>query len=154
MEQLTRPQVKFPPPVFYLVVIGLGAALNKMLPFGWQAEFVSCWLGLAVIGIGLMLVAWSAWEFKRHQTTILPHKASSKIIQAGPFLFSRNPIYLAFTIIQSGAGIALGNVWILLLVAPAVWIMTKYVIEREEAFLKQAFGEEYLQYLASVRRWV
>ncbi|MCG8494690.1 MAG: isoprenylcysteine carboxylmethyltransferase family protein [Enterobacterales bacterium] len=154
MNKLTRPQVKFPPPVFYLVMILLGYGVNFLFPLQWQAGFLSYWVGIAMVGFGLMLVAWSAIEFRRHKTTIMPHKASSRIIQAGPFKFSRNPIYTAFTIIQLGVGIALGNIWILLLAIPAVLIMTKYVIEREEAFLKQEFGEEYLAYLQSVRRWI
>lgn len=154
MEKLTRPQVKFPPPVFYLAMIGAGYLINGVIPLQWLPAFYSGWLGVAMMCFGFMLIGWSSFEFRRHQTTILPHKASSKIIKAGPFRFSRNPIYTAFTLIQIGAGIALGNLWILILVVPSIWIMSKFVIEREEAFLKQAFGEEYLQYLASVRRWV
>ena len=53
-----------------------------------------------------------------------------------------------------GAGIALGNVWILALVYPAVRIMNLHVIAKEEAFLRQAFGEDYVSYLATTRRWM
>ena len=151
---LDRPQVKFPPPVFYLVMILMGYGLDQWLPWHWQAGFLSMWLGIALVGTGAMLIGWAAWLFRRHQTTILPHKASSRIIQEGPFRFSRNPIYLAFTLIQLGVGIGLGNIWILALVYPTLRIMNHQVIDREEAFLKQAFGEEYLNYCRSVRRWI
>ena len=154
MNELTRPQVKFPPPVFYLVMIVIGIGINSVVPLQWQTGFFAVWLGIAVIGLGLMTIAWTAFEFRRHQTTIMPHKASSRIIQMGPFRVSRNPIYVCFTLIQLGVGIALGNIWILLLILPTIWIMTRFVIEREEAFLKQAFGEEYIAYLGRVRRWV
>lgn len=154
MNELTRPQVKFPPPVFYLVMILLGYGLNQIVPLQWQAGFYSLWIGIFLIAFGLTVVAWASIEFRRHQTTILPHKASRRIIQKGPFRLSRNPIYVAFTLIQIGVGIATGILWILLLVLPTLWVMTKFVIEREEAFLKHAFGEEYISYLAKVRRWI
>lgn len=154
MSTLDRPQVKFPPPVFYLAMILLGYGLDQWLPWHWQAGFLSRWQGIALVGTGLMLVLWASTCFRRHQTTILPHKASSRIIQDGPFRLSRNPIYLAFTLIQIGAGIALGNIWILGLVYPTIRIMNQHVIEKEEAFLKQAFGDEYVGYLATVRRWI
>ena len=154
MTELSRPQVKFPPPVFYALMIVLGVLLDAWLPWHWQAGFKSLWLGIALAGTGLTLNAWAAYEFRRHQTTILPHKPSNRIIQIGPFLLSRNPIYLGFTLIQLGIGIALGNIWILALLVPTLRIMTRYVIEREEAFLKHAFGDDYIAYTRKVRRWI
>ena len=154
MSELTRPQVKFPPPLFYLFMILIGVGVDAIVPLSWAADFIFYWLGIALVGLGLATVMWTSFEFRRHQTTILPHKASSKIIRDGPFLVSRNPIYVSFTMIQIGVGIALGNVWVLLLVIPTLWIMTKFVIEKEEAFLKQAFGNDYLDYYQRVRRWI
>lgn len=154
METLKAPQVKFPPPVFYAVMIAAGVILDGLFPWHWQAGFYSRWIGAALMGIGLMLIAWATMEFRRHQTTILPHRPSSRIIQVGPFLLSRNPIYLSFTLIQIGIGILLGNIWILALIYPTLRIMVRHVIEREEAFLKQAFGQDYLDYMAKVRRWL
>ena len=154
MNELTRPQVKFPPPVFYLFMILIGVGFNLVVPLSWEASFVFRWLGIALVGLGLTTVMWTSFECRRHQTTIWPHTASSKIIRVGPFLVSRNPIYVSFTIIPVGVGIASGNLWVLLLVVPTLWVMTKFVIEKEEAFLKHAFGDEYLDYFNSVRRWL
>lgn len=151
---MDRPQVKFPPPALYLGMVVLGYGLDQWLPWHWPAGFVSVWLGVALVGTGAILIGWAAYRFRHHQTTILPHKASSRIIQDGPFQLSRNPIYLAMTLIQVGIGIGLGNVWILALVYPTLRIMNQHVIDREEAFLKHAFGDEYLAYCKTVRRWI
>jgi len=56
--------------------------------------------------------------------------------------------------IQLGAAIVLANLWILILLVPALIIMEKFVIEREEAFLGQEFGQPYSDYKKKVRRWI
>jgi protein-S-isoprenylcysteine O-methyltransferase Ste14 len=63
-------------------------------------------------------------------------------------------MYSGMTLIQAGLGVALGNLWILLLIAPTLWILVRGVIEKEEAYLVRKFGDSYARYRASVRRWL
>ncbi|MBV1921183.1 MAG: isoprenylcysteine carboxylmethyltransferase family protein [Pseudomonadales bacterium] len=153
-KPLTHPDVHFPPPVLFAVLIALGWGLQALIALpNFTVPFHGL-LGGEFIVVGLGIIVWSATEFKRHKTTILPHKASSTIINSGPFKYSRNPIYFAFSMIQLGAAVLLANLWILLLLIPAFLIMTKFVIEREEAFLTQEFGQPYIDYKNQVRRWI
>ncbi len=153
--KLDRPQVKFPPPALYLAAVLAGWGLEEMI--GWRPIELPDWiqhLGAWLVVLALLVIAWTVWEFRRHRTTILPHRASSAIITRGPFRFSRNPIYLAFATSLTGLGLMLSNAWMLLLVPVCVVVTTRYVIVREEAFLGQAFGEAYTNYLTQVRRWL
>lgn len=152
--KLTRPQVKFPPPALYGSAILLGWLFNFLVPVGLPSNSWIMGVGLAGVALGLSIIGWSAFEFRRHKTTILPHRASSRIIQSGPFRFSRNPIYLAFAIIQINAALLLNSLWILLLVPVCIVITNVFVIAKEEAFLTQAFGEEYIVFMQRVRRWI
>lgn len=67
---------------------------------------------------------------------------------------SRNPIYLGMLLLCAGAGIIANSLWGLALTLPLAVILQKGVIEREEAYLEQKFGDTYMRYKAKVRRWI
>ena len=53
-----------------------------------------------------------------------------------------------------GIAIAADSVWVLTALIPALLVMHYGVILREEQYLAEKFGEAYLQYKRSVRRWL
>ena len=53
-----------------------------------------------------------------------------------------------------GAGLWLNTWWVLILLLPAVALVDRFVIAREEAYLRRRFGAEYEAYMARVRRWL
>jgi protein-S-isoprenylcysteine O-methyltransferase Ste14 len=83
-----------------------------------------------------------------------PRTPTPELIVGGPYRFSRNPIYLGMTLLQAGIGLALGNLWIVLLLAPVLFVLQRAVIEPEETYLARRFGEAYAGYRARVRRWL
>ena len=82
------------------------------------------------------------------------HKPTTAIVRSGPYQWSRNPIYLAFSILQLGIACWLNNLWVLVTLGAAWGLMTWVVIPREEHYLERKFGADYLQYKAKVRRWL
>lgn len=106
------------------------------------------------MAISFAVVAISVWQFSRAGTNIPTRKPANKIVQSGFYKFSRNPIYFSFTVFLAGAAIAFDNLWMLLLIVPFVPLMNWGVISREERYLEQKFGEEYLMYKSQVRRWI
>ena len=54
------------------------------------------------------------------------------------------------------AGIGFGNASVLVLVIAVTMVLLLYlaVIVEEEAYLEKRFGDEYLRYKKSVRRWL
>jgi protein-S-isoprenylcysteine O-methyltransferase Ste14 len=111
-------------------------------------------LGWSLIGsaITILLAAWV--HFYRAETDIRPDKPSIHIIRTGLYKYSRNPIYVCFLLLQAGIGLLMSNLWVLLLVPVAVLVLTKFVIAREEAYLERTFGDAYLNFKQSVRRWL
>ncbi len=97
---------------------------------------------------------WGVRVLRRAGTTVRPDKPSEKLVTSGPFRFSRNPLYLALTLIYAGVAIAANSGWALLLLIPVILIMGRFVIGREEAYLARTFGEEYERYKGAVRRWL
>jgi protein-S-isoprenylcysteine O-methyltransferase Ste14 len=79
---------------------------------------------------------------------------TAALVTEGPFRYSRNPIYVALTLLYLGVALLINALWILLLVVPAVLVLRYGVIAREEAYLAWKFGDTYRQYTAQVRRWL
>lgn len=146
-----RPATLLPPPLVYVAALWGAWELNKLLPLAFAKLPVIGWL---LVGLGSVLLLWSAWTMFRHKTTVNPYKEVAHLVQSGPFRFSRNPIYLADSIIYSGVMLIWGNWWALLLY-PVVWAAIRYgVIKNEEAHLAARFGNAYAQYCVRVRRWI
>jgi protein-S-isoprenylcysteine O-methyltransferase Ste14 len=143
------------PPVLLLASIALGVALGRLAPLPLAAGGrLRVLLGLALIAVGVAAGVWTVVWMRRTRQDPDPRKPTPELILAGPFRFSRNPIYVGMALLQTGLALALGNLWLLLLLAPLLWVLTRYVIEREEAYLARKFGEAYEGYRRSVRRWL
>ncbi|MEE8555284.1 MAG: isoprenylcysteine carboxylmethyltransferase family protein, partial [bacterium] len=115
---------------------------------GWYAA------GWALIGVGVIILVAGWVQFFRAKTNVLHHKPSSSLIQSGLYRFSRNPIYVAGLLLQLGVALLMNNLWIVLLVPVSKILFDRYVIAREESYLERAFGEVYVDYKRTVRRWL
>lgn len=112
------------------------------------------YIGVAVVLFGFSLIVLVIRSFKRVETNIEPWKPTTKIVSTGVFAYSRNPVYAAFCIISIGVGIILNSIWILLSVIPSGILVYFIAIKKEELYLEEKFGEEYLRYKSKVRRWL
>jgi len=111
-------------------------------------------LGPVVTACAVVLFLLSFREFRAAGTSVRGSEASTAIVQTGPYHFSRNPIYLSFILLVLGLSVWLNDLWLLLMLVPAVGFLAVVVVPREERFLERHFGERYLSYKASVRRWL
>ncbi len=148
-------EVRILPPLLFLGSIALGVLLQLVVSVRLVTDSgLRVPLGLALVALGVAPVAWTiGWMRRTHQDPD-PRKPTPELIAGGPFRFSRNPIYVGMALIQTGIGVALGNLWILLLIIPTLVVLRRGVIEKEEAYLERKFGDSYVRYRASVRRWL
>jgi protein-S-isoprenylcysteine O-methyltransferase Ste14 len=145
------------PPLIYLAAVGAGLGFHRLYPLPWFEDPMADVLQ----GIGVILAAaavsldlWSMALFRKHKTTILPHRAADSLIIEGPFSWSRNPIYLGNTALVAAAGLFFGTPWLIVLALIAAVITQKLAIEREEKHLASKFGAAWTAYEARVRRWL
>jgi protein-S-isoprenylcysteine O-methyltransferase Ste14 len=94
-----------------------------------------------------------AYIFRQNNTTIKPFQKSSYLVKEGIFEYSRNPIYLAMTIVLIGWWIFLGSLTPVSIIPLFTWLIQEKFIKQEEQMLETEFGEEYQEYKATVRRW-
>lgn len=145
------------PPVLFAGAVALALCLEWTLirlPVPLAETRAVHFLGLTLLLAGVLLVLWALLEFRRHETSMRPDRGSEALVAAGPFAFSRNPMYLGEVIALIGAGLAANRLW-LIFVAPIFAVaVTRLAIVREEAYLERRFGPAYLDYKARVRRWI
>lgn len=72
-------------------------------------------------------------------------------MERGPYRVIRHPGYLATSIVDIGAGLALNNSIVLLVATLTGWIAKTYRIHAEEDMLEAAFGDQYRAY--RVKTW-
>ena len=151
----SRPRTSILPPAPFAAALLGGWWLDRhslALPIS-VADRVP-WLGWMLVGAGLLLFVWTFATLKRHLTTVNPFRGSTALCTDGPFLYSRNPIYLGDWFVLAGAALMLRSAWPLLF-APVIWALIRYgVIRHEEAYLADRFGDAYRVYRSRVRRWL
>jgi protein-S-isoprenylcysteine O-methyltransferase Ste14 len=149
-----NPGVVAPPPVIYAVPLAAGLYLNRANPFPVMPEQFAWWIGVALIAVAVVLDLSAFVQFWRKHTPLMPYKPTTAIVQSGPFRITRNPIYLALTIGYVGIALVMNTAWPLLVLPLVLVVMHRGVILREELYLAQKFGDEYLSYKTRVRRWI
>ncbi len=146
--------VRVPPPILLVVAILAGYGLQQVWALGltnWPGWYVAGW---ALVGAAVVILVAGWVQFYRGKTNIQPHRPASNLLQSGLYRFSRNPIYLAGLLLLLGIALLMNNLWIVLLVPVSKFVFDRFIIAREEAYLERAFGEVYLDYKRSVRRWL
>ena len=141
------------PPLIYLAAILLGL-LGHVL---WRDRFVSRVIGLpagallVVASVALFVSARRA--FNAAGTPVPGNQPATAIVGSGPYRFTRNPIYLAFSLVQLGLALLVNSLTMVLTLVLSVGVMALVVIPREERYLAERFPAAYSAYKASTRRW-
>lgn len=149
-----HPDVIGPPPLLYGGALAVGFAIDHLVPLPMLAPEDVLIPAAALIGLALVLGGWCVILFLRAKTGIPPHLPTTTIVTSGPYRFSRNPIYLALTLLSVGIAVGANSFWMLGLLIPTVVIMSIAVIGPEERYLEAKFGATYLDYKSKVRRWI
>lgn len=151
------PAVPFPPPLIYVAGLLAAHGLDRVLalpslPAAWQGA--AGVVGRLFVALGVALMIAGIVSFARARTTMVPNRAASRMVESGPYRFTRNPMYVGLAAAYLGVAAILGNAWGLVLFPLVVVAMNRIVIAREEAYLSERFGSDYDAYRSRVRRWI
>ena len=142
------------PPLVYLGAIALGLLLHFAWPLRLVSRAVSVPLGGTVVLVAVALFLYAVRTFRTAGTPVPGHRPTTTIVRTGPYRWSRNPIYLSFSLLHLGVACWVNSLWLLVTLMPAVALISFVVIPREEHYLETRFPSDYLPYKASVRRWL
>lgn len=146
--------VKIHPPVLLAIHVAVAYLLGRFILLPIVVSPMIRNIGLVLAGIGFLLGMLSFYAFTKARTTLNPHGSVKTIVSSGIYRFTRNPIYLGFLCMLIGFPLIFGNVWGIPLAPVFIFLMDKLVIEHEEAYLENKFGEGYTGYKSRVRRWL
>lgn len=149
------PDVKFPPPILFTLPLGLAWGIDRLVPtprlpdVPWLAA-----LGALMAVGGFALVLWGIRTFNRFRTAVYPNRAAKRVVDTGPFAFTRNPMYVGMTVFYLGFVLLLTSYTALALLPLVLVALWRFVIRKEERHLLQKFPEAYAAYCARVPRWL
>ena len=150
--------VRFPfPPLLFAAPLALALAADRWvlrLPLPAAGRRGTRAAGTVVTTGGVLISFSGVLTVLREGTTVVPHHPVSRLVTAGPFRFTRNPMYAGHVVVILGAALRAGSCWPLLIVPLCMQATTRLVILPEEEYLTRRFGEDYERYRTRVRRWV
>jgi protein-S-isoprenylcysteine O-methyltransferase Ste14 len=143
------------PPIAWAIAVLAGLALQWLIPLPFMPVAVPAgWVGGAVFIVALALFAWAIVTITRAGSNVPTNRPTITIVDAGPYRFTRNPIYLGMFLGLVGLAIAFDSLWLLLALVPFALVIRYGVMALEEAYLDRKFGEAYRHYRSRVRRWL
>jgi protein-S-isoprenylcysteine O-methyltransferase Ste14 len=149
-------ELKIPPLAQVAVFAGLmwlAARAVPALAFAFPGQPVAA---LLLVAAGALVAAAGVVAFRRARTTVDPRDPgkSTELVATGIYRASRNPMYLGFLLALAGWGVFLGNALALAALPLFVASMNRLQIAPEERALRAGFGESFMRYERSVRRWL
>ena len=106
---------------------------------------ITSFIGLGIYITGMILYAISIIQFAK------PNQNRLNI--EGLYKISRNPMYIAFFLYFVGIVMLTGS-WLLLFILIIFQVSVHYLILSEERWCIKEFGEEYIEYMKKVRRYI
>ena len=146
--------IKIPPPLIVLVlIVSIYFSSKKidLINIPLQME-----ISIFILSAGILIFLNPVLQFIKSKTTVNPiqFEEVNKLVTSGIFKYSRNPMYLGMLMIVLSTSIFYLNIYSIL--TPLLFILwiNKFQIKREEEFLIEKFGDEYLSYKKKTRRWI
>ncbi|WP_256856253.1 methyltransferase family protein [Rodentibacter genomosp. 2] len=129
-----------PPPI---LCFSIGVVMYALPQIGQYSRFLSAiWL---FVLLSVFVAVASVWQFYRNNLSIDPQRLdkTTRLITSGIFQITRNPMYLSLLLILVAWALWLSHLlaWIGIIVF--MWLMNRFQISREEAYLEKKFGDEY-----------
>ncbi len=149
-------ELKVPPVVVFILFALVFWAIHTWFPvFDVEIPFRRA-LVVFLTGTALVLGSWSIWLFYRNDTTAHAHKPheTERMVTSGPYKHTRNPMYLALSMVLIALAIYLTDLLCLMLMPGFFIYMTRFQIIPEERHMAEKFGEEYEEYAENTPRWL
>ena len=146
--------LKIPPPLLVLILVVSNYFSSKKI--GLILISNQKLISFIIFLIGVIILINPIVKFIKSKTTIDPikFKKVNKLITSGIYKYSRNPMYLGLLFIVVSTSVFYLNIFSITTPILFYFWINRFQIKREEIFLKEKFGKEYLLYKTKTRRWI
>jgi protein-S-isoprenylcysteine O-methyltransferase Ste14 len=150
--------LKYPwPPLLYIGACVIALLLDDYVvtapfidPKGPVALVSGAMIAVGAIAINVWAIQTMMWHYSPKDLRESHHH----LVTDGPYRYSRNPIYLGYTLLMVASGLILGNGWLLIAAPIAALLTTLIAIRYEELRLLMRFGVDFERYCQRTRRWI
>lgn len=127
-----------------IVGFALQQIASRQLPVSRRNALIA---GSSAIFSNILIIGWAVRTLGR-----IDSRDPAELVTNGPYRFSRNPMYVAWTGLYVGLGLLFRSFWVLFL-TPFVAFAVHVTVRREETELARSFGESYRAYQRNVPRY-
>ncbi len=145
-----------PPPIIFFILILISFLAHRMLPVNlifnnWHTRlFVS----VPILSVSSWLAIDAYLILRKNKTAITYYKPTTKFITERSFRITRNPLYLSLLLVAVSLIVISNSLWYFVTLLLLFIFFDQFVVPREEMYLEKIFGEDFIKYKKSVRRWV
>jgi len=140
--------------IMSLALAYLGTLIDWLLGLPSLASRLAATVGAVLLALGFLLRLWAVVHFYNHNMKVISLEPQRSLVTAGPYRYSRNPLYLGANVFCFfGAALLFGSPTALIMTAVHLPFMNLW-IQREERQLEQKFGDRFRVYKKQVRRWL
>jgi protein-S-isoprenylcysteine O-methyltransferase Ste14 len=102
------------------------------------------WAGVLLLAAGIWLLGYAHYHLDRSFYSLVATKNEQRLVASGPYRWIRHPIYTAYLLNYLAGGLVASN--LVLTFVPLLFfsLMIFDRIPREEALMREQFGQEYL----------
>ena len=146
--------MKIPPPILVLILVVSSFLSSKKIDVIHIPH--QTLVSILILLIGILILIIPVTNFIKYKTTINPieFKKVNKLVTSGIYKYSRNPMYLGLLLIVISSSILYLNIYSVSTPIFFYYWINRFQIQREEIFLTEKFGKEYLSYKTKTRRWI
>jgi protein-S-isoprenylcysteine O-methyltransferase Ste14 len=156
MTASRNPLVHVPPPIWYLAAFVIAWLLQRRIPLDMAHERSSVrdLIAGVLVGVGVAVATNAVVLMRRAKTTVIPSGQPTALVTGGVYRLSRNPMYVALTLVYLGAALTMNAWWFFLVIPIPLLVVSLVFIPFEERALAARFGRDYAEYGQHVRRWL
>ena len=102
------------------------------------------WLGVIILFAGMALFAWAHYHLDHSFYSLVASKKDHELVTSGPYRWVRHPIYTGYIATYIAGGLVASN--LVLTFVPVIFfgLMIINRIPREEAVMREEFGQDYI----------
>ena len=146
--------IKIPPPILVIILtVSIYLSSKKIVLIHLPYRYL---ISTILLSIGFLVILNPVINFIKSKTTVNPIKFKNvnRLVTSGIFKISRNPMYLGMILIVLSSTVFYLNIYPIFTPFIFYFWINRFQIKREEKFLTEKFGEEYLLYKTRTRRWI
>ncbi|TQV77107.1 isoprenylcysteine carboxylmethyltransferase family protein [Aliikangiella marina] len=155
-RKMSKLDTKIPPVLVMILIAILMFLTNQYLFHNELNSLASYALGSFFLLLSAVTGVLAVYEFYKYRTTVDPTDPGkvTRLVKTGIFTVSRNPMYLALTLLLVSFAFYIRAPLTIPLIFLFIFYMNKYQIKPEERVLREKFADEFSRYQQKVRRWI